>query len=216
MTRTRIACRLGIAALALTIGLPSTAAAQRPDPMPQPRPSGPPGTGHPTAPGQEQKQSKEAEPRGDDRKFATEAAQDGLAEVALGKLATQKASDPAVKAFGQHMVEDHGKANEELKSLAKQKGWTLPDEPAAKHKATQARLEKLEGAAFDSAYAQDMVKDHEHAVAAFERQAKGGGDPDLKAWASKTLPTLKSHLQDSRDLAGKVGKAGKSAKPSSR
>jgi putative membrane protein len=147
-----------------------------------------------------------------DRAFMTEAAQGGLAEVALGKVAASQAADDGVKQFGQRMVDDHGKANGELKSLASEKGVELPAEPNAKQKATQARLEKMQGAAFDRAYVQDMLADHKHDVAAFEKAAKSAGDADLKAWAAKTLPTLKEHLQLVQQLASK-GSAGKMSSP---
>src|SRR3954470_23916371 len=128
-----------------------------------------------------------------DQAFAKEAATGGMAEVDLGKLAADKASNPDVKQFGQRMVDDHGKANDELKSLAAKKGVTLPATPDAAEKATQARLSKLSGAAFERAYMQDMVKDHDKDVAAFKRASTNAGDADLKAWAAKTLPTLEEH-----------------------
>ena len=82
------------------------------------------------------------------------------------------------------------KANDELKGLAAKKNVTLPASLDAKHKALQQKLEKQKGAAFDSAYMEEMVKDHQQAVALFQREAKSGKDPDTKAWAEKTLPTL--------------------------
>lgn len=144
-----------------------------------------------------------------DRAFAKEAAQGGLAEVDLGNLTKDKASNDDVKQFGDKMVSDHSKANDELKSLAEQKNITLPSSIAAKDKATEARLSKLSGDSFDKAYMHDMVADHEHDVAAFRKEAKSGKDPDLKAFASKTLPTLEDHLKMAKDTAAKVGAEGK-------
>src|ERR1044071_100732 len=95
-----------------------------------------------------------------DSHFMKKAADGGMAEVELGQLATQKASNSDVKAFGQRMVDDHGKANEQLKQLAAEKHVDLPQEPGAKHKATKARLEQLSGTEFDQAYVAEMVKDH--------------------------------------------------------
>src|SRR4051812_24650787 len=128
-----------------------------------------------------------------DTKFVHEAAAGGMAEVELGKLAADKATSPDVKAFGQRMVDDHSKANDELKALASQKGMTLPSAPEPAHKAMQDRLSKLTGAAFDKAYMQEMVKDHDKDVAAFKHASTAAADPDLKAWAAKTLPTLQEH-----------------------
>ena len=141
-----------------------------------------------------------------DTSFVTKAAQGGMAEVKLGKLATEKASSPDVKTFGQQMVDDHSKANDELKSLASKKGLTLPTDVDAKDQATYDRLSKLSGAEFDKAYMADMVSDHKTDVAEFRRESQRGSDPDVKAWAAKTLPTLEHHLQLAQSTDAKVKK----------
>ncbi len=141
-----------------------------------------------------------------DNKFILKAASGGMAEVELGKLAVQKATASDVKQFGQHMIDDHSKANDELKTLAAQKQVTLPSAPDAKEKKLYNRLSKLSGAAFDKAYVHAMLTDHEEDVKEFERESNSGNDPDVKAWAAKTLPTLKDHLQMVRGLSGKSGK----------
>jgi putative membrane protein len=149
-----------------------------------------------------------------DQAFAKEAAMGGLAEVDLGQLAASKASSPDVKQFGQRMVDDHGKANEELKSWAAQKNVTLPTELDAKHKAEHAKLEKLSGDAFDRAYMTAMVADHNKDVADFQRESKSAKDPELKAWAAKTLPTLQDHQKSAKEISAKVkGSAAKPAAP---
>jgi putative membrane protein len=147
-----------------------------------------------------------------DRAFAREAAIGGIAEVELGTLAKEKGSNADVKQFGDRMVTDHSKANEELKQWAQQKKVTLPTETDAKHKATRDRLAKLSGDAFDKAYMRDMVTDHQQDVAAFKREAQSGKDAELKAWAAKTLPTLEDHLKMAHDTATKVNAAGGPAK----
>jgi putative membrane protein len=138
-------------------------------------------------------------PSGDNH-FVMEVAAGGMAEVELGKLAADKASNADVKKFGQRMADDHSKANDALKSLAQSKQITLPSAIDAKHKATIDRLSKLSGEAFDRAYVQEMLKDHQKDVAAFRTESKSGKDPDVKAWASKTLPTLEEHLKLVQDL----------------
>lgn len=148
-----------------------------------------------------------------DLAFAKEAARGGLAEVDLGNMTKDKASNDDVKQFGDRMVTDHSKANDELKSLAEQKNVTLPSALDAKAKATQTRLSKLSGAAYDKAYMRDMVSDHEHDVAAFRKEARSGKDPDLKAFASKTLPTLEEHLKLAKETAAKVGVGSKTKNP---
>jgi len=134
------------------------------------------------------------------------AAEGGLAEVELGNLAKDKASNADVKAFGQQMVDDHSKANDELKQLASSKGITLPTETDAKHKAERDRLSKMSGAEFDKAYMQAMVADHRTDVNEFRRESQRGGDADVKSWAAKTLPTLEHHLQMAESANAKVKK----------
>jgi len=130
-----------------------------------------------------------------DHSFVMEAAMGGMAEVELGKLASEKAQSEQVKQFAQRMVTDHGKANDELKTLAQNKNISLPTDPGAKHKATKDRLSKMSGAAFDKAYMQEMLNDHRKDVSDFQKESRSGKDPDVKAWATKTLPTLQEHLQ---------------------
>jgi putative membrane protein len=139
-----------------------------------------------------------------DHMFAMKAAQGGMAEVKLGQLATQKASSQDVKSFGQQMVDDHSKAGDELKALASRKGITIPDGLNAKDQATYDKLSKLSGADFDRAYMKDMVADHKTDVGEFRRESTRGTDPDLKAWAAKTLPTLEHHLQMAESTDAKV------------
>ena len=140
-----------------------------------------------------------------DRAFAREAAIANMAEVDLGNLAKEKASNADVKTFGDKMVTDHGKANDELKQWADQNKVTVPTELDAKHKAMHDRLAKLSGDAFDKAYMRDMVTDHKADVAKFRSESKTAHNADLKAWAGKTLPTLEDHLKMAQDTAGKVG-----------
>jgi putative membrane protein len=141
-----------------------------------------------------------------DSTFVTKAAGGGLAEVQLGQLATQKASNPDVKAFGQQMVDDHSKANTELQGIASRKSVTLPNTMDSKDQATYDRLSALNGAAFDRAYMADMVKDHRIDITEFEKEANSGSDADLKSFASKTLPTLRHHLELAQSAESKVKK----------
>ncbi len=124
-----------------------------------------------------------------------------MAEVALGRLAAEKASSSDVKKFGQRMVDDHSKANDELKQLASQKNVDLPQDLNAKDKATKARLEKLSGEQFDQAYMRDMVKDHKKDVSDFRRESRSAKDPDVKNFAAQTLPTLEDHLKQAESIA---------------
>ena len=129
-----------------------------------------------------------------DRKFMQKAASDGIAEVQLGQLAQSKAASDEVKSFANRMVTDHGKANEQLKSLAASKGVELPADTDKDHKKKMDKLGKLSGPDFDRAYMKDMVSDHKKDVSAFRKEAKGAKDADVKGFASQTLPTLEDHL----------------------
>jgi putative membrane protein len=140
-----------------------------------------------------------------DAHFAKEAAQGGMAEVKLGELAEEKGSNDSVKSFGKRMVDDHSKAGDKLKEVASRESITLPTDISAKDQATYDRLAKLNGVAFDRAYARDMVKDHEADVAAFQREASGGKDDSLKSFASETLPTLQDHLKQAKEMMKTVG-----------
>ena len=142
-----------------------------------------------------------------DRAFVMEAAKGGLAEVEMGRLAAEKASNPDVKSFGQRMVDDHSKANDELKALAQQKGIQIPTDLDAKDKATRDKLAKLSGDAFDKAYMADMVKDHKTDVNEFKKESQQAKDADIKAFAGKTLPTLEDHLKMAEETHGKVSGA---------
>jgi len=129
-----------------------------------------------------------------DRKFVEKAASGGLAEVKLGQLAMDKGASPTVKEFGKRMVDDHGKANDELKEIASKKNLTLPTEVDTKQKATYDKLSKLSGSDFDKAYMDAMVKDHDQDVKEFKKEATTtSADPELKAWAEKTLNVLEEH-----------------------
>jgi putative membrane protein len=143
-----------------------------------------------------------------DQMFVKKVAMGGLAEVQLGQLAADKASSDEVKKFGQRMVTDHNKANDELKSLAQQKNITLPTELDAKDKATHDRLAKLSGAAFDRAYMQHMVTDHRLVVNEFKKESTMGKDAEVKAWAGKTLPTIEEHLKLAQEANKAVGTSG--------
>lgn len=141
--------------------------------------------------------------------FVQKAAVGGMAEVELGKLAAERASSAEVNQFAQRMVTDHSKANDELKALAQSKNMTLPSALDNKHKGTVDKLAKLNGAAFDRAYMDEMRSDHRKDVSDFRQQAKSGSDPDVKAFAAKALPTLEEHMQMAEKTHAAVGTAGR-------
>ena len=144
---------------------------------------------------------KKSELEGQDMKFLREMAQGNLAEVQAGKMAQGKAQNPEVKKFAQHMVEDHGKALSENRSLAKSKGVQLPSAPAKKHQDAAKKLEQASGARFDRAFMQQMVKDHEDALKLHQEAAKTAKDKELKAAAEKAVPVIQKHLEMAKSTA---------------
>jgi putative membrane protein len=136
----------------------------------------------------------------DDAEFAVEAANGGLAEVALSKIAKDKATDPKVKEFANQMIKDHSKANDELKALAASKNITLPAAPNEEKQKAAADLGGKSGSDFDKAYIAQMKKDHDNTVKLFEDAQKEVKDVELKAFIDKTLPVIKAHAEHVKSL----------------
>jgi len=151
-----------------------------------------------------------------DRTFIEKAAQGGLAEVELGKLAAQKAENAQVKQFGQQMTDDHSKANAKLEQIAANKGVTLPKSMDASSRREYDKLEKLSGAAFDREYMKTMVSDHEKDVKSFQSEEKSAKDADVKNFAETTLPTLEEHLKLAKSDHAAVASTAKSASKSTK
>ena len=140
-----------------------------------------------------------------DTKFLRAVGKADLAEIELGNLAEQKATNSEVKQFAQRMVHDHTQNREELKQVAAEEHVTLPDMVSPKDKATKAELEKLSGAEFDKAYMNDMLKDHRTDVAEVRHASKTAQNPAVKSFAEKTLPVLESHLKEAEKVAPQAG-----------
>jgi putative membrane protein len=127
-----------------------------------------------------------------DRTFMKKAAKGGMMEVAMGNLAEQNGKSEDVKSFGKRMVTDHSKANDELKSIASQKGVTLPSkEPTLKWSS-------------DKTYIDMMVKDHEKDLAEFQEEAKTGSDPEVKKFAEDTAKVVQKHLDLAKEAQSKL------------
>jgi len=143
-----------------------------------------------------------------DRDFINGAAQGNQMEIAAGKLAAQRALDPAVKTFGERLVSDHTAASEALKALAASKQMPLADSVSTGGHAAIGKLEGLNGTDFDKAFSQMMVKDHVTDISEFEKEAqKKDADADVKAFAQQTLPTLRHHLMLANRLADAAKKS---------
>jgi putative membrane protein len=139
-----------------------------------------------------------------DYKFVKEAATGGMAEVQMGEIAKQKGNSQTVRSFGERMVTDHTKANNELRELVAKKGATLSADVSHHDRSMAERLEKASGPAFDKAYASDMVKDHKKDLKEFRDAANSSTDSELKAWAAKTVATLEEHSRLAEQMEAEV------------
>ncbi|HVR85229.1 MAG TPA: DUF4142 domain-containing protein [Planctomycetota bacterium] len=139
-----------------------------------------------------------------DRDFVSAASEANLEELVAGRLALGKATQGAVKTFAQQMIHDHRKIHDDLDELARTKGVTLPTELEVEHKMEGSRLADLSGTEFDRAYVAATVSNHHKAVSLFEELPKKGRDPDVRAFAERTVPTLRKHLEMAQELRSKV------------
>jgi putative membrane protein len=130
----------------------------------------------------------------DDAKFAVDAANGGMTEIALSQLAESRSVNNKIKDFAAMMVTDHSKAGAELGAIAKKKNITLPDSVSADSKKAIDDMTKKTGDSFDKAYVSKMIDDHKGAATLFENASKNVKDPDLNAFAVKTLPVINAHL----------------------
>jgi len=136
----------------------------------------------------------------DDSKFMVKAASGGMMEVELGQMAQQKAQNQRVKDFGAMMVRDHTQANNEMKALAANKNVTLPPTMGEDHQKHVQDMNEKAGKDFDKAYMNMMVDDHQKDIDDFEKASNNGNDADVKAFASKTLPVLRTHLDSAKAI----------------
>lgn len=130
-----------------------------------------------------------------DRKFVEDAAIAGMAEIQLGQIATQRAQHPAVRDYGNQMVNDHTTANRRLMTIAATLGITPPEELDFRHRRMVKKLGKAEGREFDEDYVEGEVKDHKKMVEIMEEQISDGENPDLKQLATDLLPRIREHQQ---------------------
>lgn len=144
---------------------------------------------------------------GSDRAFAAEAAAGSLGEIEAGRYVAARTGDAAVKDYAQQLERDHVAANDELQRIAGGKGVSLPAAPEGDPAARLERLKSQPPAALEREFVQSFGIDvHNRAIELFERQAKEGQDPELRAYAERTLPRLREHLGMAQQLQG--GKAG--------
>jgi len=182
---------LGVIAIGC-IGLSGTAFAQNPKMFPTATPSSSSSSEQDTVKSKSETKAKGGRLSSVDKAFIKDAAKGGMMEVAMGRVAEKNATNSEVKTFGARMVKDHGKANEDLKGIAKEENVDWPAEKeAGKWKS-------------DKDYMDAIVKDHEKDLAAFEKEAKNGSDPDVKSFASKTAKTVREHLKMAKEIDAKL------------
>jgi putative membrane protein len=140
-----------------------------------------------------------------DAAFFKHAAEGGIAEIEAGKLAQDKSNNPKVKDFGAMMVKDHGAANQKLADVAASKQITLPTTSSVGQMASKAKLEVLTGDTFDKSYIKGQIKAHEQTIALFRKEIASGQDPEAKAFATATMPTVKAHLKSIKAIAANAG-----------
>lgn len=143
-----------------------------------------------------------------DATFAQQAALSGLAEIELGRLAQQRASSDAVRQFADHIVNDHTRANADLKQLARNQGITLPADLDQQHRQLLDTLSRQRGQDFDRQFVQQMIDDHQQAVNLFDTEARTGQNSELRAWAAHTVPVLRDHLRMAQDLQNQINMGG--------
>ena len=188
---------LSTAAVALMVSVP-TFAQQATRPATAPIQSA-----NSTAPGQQQVDRADLD-------FMKKAAEGGMAEVELGKLAQQNAQDAQVKQFGERMERDHSNANRQLEMITSQKGVQLPKQLDPKDQKELDRMSGLKGPAFDRAYMRMMVQDHDKDVKEFQHEAQAARDPDVKNFAQQTLSVIQQHDQMAHDVTRTLSATGSS------
>jgi len=141
---------------------------------------------------------------GPDAQFLQQAAELGTAEIAMGRLGRQRALRAEVAQFGDMMVHDHSQGNQELMQLARSERIPVVRRIPPEEAAMQARLARLSGPRFDQLYMEHMVNGHFKAVRLFQREARNGRDPEVRAWAERQLPVLQEHLNIALGLAQNV------------
>lgn len=136
--------------------------------------------------------------------FLSKAVQGGTTEVQMGQLAQNNTANLQIKNFGNHLIQDHNKADVEISILATEHAVSLPGQLLPEQQSLLDQLRNLSGAAFDKEFIAQSVKLHEKDVAEFQKQASGNADPEVRSLAAKTLPTLQSHLKMARELKNKL------------
>ncbi len=136
-----------------------------------------------------------------DQKFMMMAAKGGMAEIEMARVALQKSSNDSVKQYAQKMIDDHTMAGDELKQLASTKGVMLPMQPDAKQMSMMAKMQGLSSMEFDMMYVKEAgVKAHQDMEKLFMKESMSGKDMEAKAFAAKTLPVVRMHLQMAREM----------------
>lgn len=136
-----------------------------------------------------------------DKQFAADAFAGNLAEVAVGELAKQKTRNEQVRRYGDRLTADHRAANEKLAPIASKYQIQLPGGPDSEAQATHDRLATLSGVQFDREFVQEAISDHEKDIDKYTKAISQLQNPELRAYANQTVPTLRQHLQLAQQIA---------------
>ena len=161
------------------------------------------------------KKTNQGASSGGDAKFIEHVARGGQAEIDLGRLGEQKAQATEVKALARRLVADHTKSNQQLMKIAQQEGAQPPAQPSKAERSQRAKLDKLNGQAFDKAFVKQIVQDHQKDIEYFQKQQDSLKDPTLKSFAQQTLPVLRKHLQMAQQTEQATTGSGSSSGPRS-
>lgn len=156
-----------------------------------------------------------SKPSAKDMDFARKASAANLTEIKSSELVDSHSQSEAVKNFAQTMIQDHTKAEDQLKEIAQQENLTIPDAPMSSQQKMISKLQGLNGSAFDKAYSKDMLKGHKQAVKLFKKESSHGKNDKLKGYATQTLPTFEHHLEMAKQLPDNGGKSMMSGKSDS-
>jgi putative membrane protein len=187
--------------LAMTLLATAGGVALAQEPAPKPQPDRPP---QPDKPKPEKPKPDKPRDESKDHAFVSKAVQSNLMEIALGQLTATQSTNLDVKTFGQRMVADHERLNNELKQLAQKKSITIPDKLSDEEQKMIDGWKKLSGDAFDTRFVGTMVSDHEKAVESYKKASNDSQDADIKTFASNSLPKLEEHLKEARELKDKI------------
>ncbi len=140
-----------------------------------------------------------------DAAFAKKVSRSNAAEIAVSKVVLERGSTQAVKDLAQMLITDHTNAQNNLRDIARTKDMALPEKPDAAQQAREKKLRAMSGVALEKQYVAGQIQAHAQAIALFQGQARSGKDPELRRFATETLPNLQAHARHVQQVAQQLG-----------